>query len=227
MTGYKWLAGMTLGLGLLDLAAVNMWIWPRANAHAGAVQNPPPMATAKTVEAPAAPRAENPALPTPARARNAPEKAAEGRQEWKQRREAPMDPKGRARIAQRSGSGSERTPEGSRTRSTTILFATGSAALSPQAREALDGVADQIDTVEPAKVTIAGHADPRGTTTTNARLGERRAHAVAAYLLARGAGDTQLEVVSYGEKRPVAGGESSRARRLSRRVEISFRKEGT
>ena len=56
------------------------------------------------------------------------------------------------------------------------------------------------------RVRLEGHADERGTREYNLALGERRANAVRAYLLAQGASRSQIEVVSYGEEKPADGG---------------------
>ena len=55
-----------------------------------------------------------------------------------------------------------------------------------------------------ARMTIEGHADERGSREYNLALGEKRGNAVANLLRAQGAGSDQIEVVSYGEERPVA-----------------------
>lgn len=55
-----------------------------------------------------------------------------------------------------------------------------------------------------ARMTLEGHADERGSREYNLALGERRGNAVANLLRAEGASDNQINVVSYGEERPVA-----------------------
>ena len=53
------------------------------------------------------------------------------------------------------------------------------------------------------KVLVEGHCDSRGTARYNMVLGERRAKSVKEYLVKAGAAASQIEVVSYGEERPV------------------------
>ena len=65
------------------------------------------------------------------------------------------------------------------------LFDTGSAAIRPQYRPLLDAIADRIERGPEAIVSIAGHADARGTEAHDLRLGRHRADAVAAALSAR------------------------------------------
>ena len=73
------------------------------------------------------------------------------------------------------------------------------------------------------RVRLEGHADERGTREYNLALGERRANAVRAYLLAQGASRSQIEVVSYGEEKPANGGHDESAWRQNRRVEVVYR----
>ena len=73
-----------------------------------------------------------------------------------------------------------------------------------------------------AKVQVSGNTDERGTREYNMALGERRAKSVAAFLTSNGAKSSQLEVVSYGEEKPVATGESDEAWAQNRRVELEY-----
>ena len=73
------------------------------------------------------------------------------------------------------------------------------------------------------RVRLEGHADERGTREYNLALGERRANAVRAYLVAQGAVRTQIEVISYGEEKPSNNGHSESSWAENRRVEIVYR----
>ncbi len=73
------------------------------------------------------------------------------------------------------------------------------------------------------RVRVEGHADERGTREYNLALGERRANAVRAYLLAQGATRRQIEVISFGEEKPISSGHSERSWAQNRRVEIVYR----
>jgi peptidoglycan-associated lipoprotein len=52
-------------------------------------------------------------------------------------------------------------------------------------------------------VLIEGHADPRGTSEYNMALGERRARAAQNFLVSRGIAANRIQIVSYGEERPL------------------------
>ena len=72
----------------------------------------------------------------------------------------------------------------------------------------------------PRSVRLEGHADERGTREYNMALGERRAKAVQRYLVLQGVSPAQLELVSYGEERPVATGNDEQSWAQNRRVEL-------
>ena len=69
-------------------------------------------------------------------------------------------------------------------------------------------------------IVLEGHADERGSREYNLALGERRAKAVADYLAIQGISRARIEVVSFGEERPVALRSNSEDYALNRRVEL-------
>ncbi len=73
-----------------------------------------------------------------------------------------------------------------------------------------------------ARVTLEGHADERGTREYNLGLGERRGNAVSGLLSAAGAMGSQLNIVSYGEERPVCRVSDEDCWQKNRRVEIIY-----
>lgn len=73
-----------------------------------------------------------------------------------------------------------------------------------------------------ARVTLEGHADERGTREYNLGLGERRGNSVTGLLSAGGARGGQLDVVSYGEERPVCRVSNEDCWWQNRRVEIVY-----
>jgi peptidoglycan-associated lipoprotein len=73
-----------------------------------------------------------------------------------------------------------------------------------------------------ARVTLEGNADERGTREYNMGLGERRGNAVSSAMGAAGASSSQLNVVSYGEERPVCKEHNEGCWQKNRRVEIIY-----
>lgn len=71
-------------------------------------------------------------------------------------------------------------------------------------------------------VTLEGHADERGSREYNIALSEQRAHAVARMMKLQGVGESQIQIVSYGEEKPADFGHDERAWSMNRRVEITY-----
>jgi peptidoglycan-associated lipoprotein len=95
-----------------------------------------------------------------------------------------------------------------------------SASVSASAKSVLDAIAACFVS-GPGKdkgMNIVGHADPRGPTTYNFGLGQRRAGSVAKYLTTAGVTETRIETSSRGELEASGGDESGWAK--DRKVEI-------
>ena len=69
---------------------------------------------------------------------------------------------------------------------------------------------------------VEGHADERGTREYNLALSERRAKAVEDFLSASGVSSFNVEVVGYGEEKPVDNGSNESAWSQNRRAELFF-----
>jgi len=54
-----------------------------------------------------------------------------------------------------------------------------------------------------ARLSIEGHCDERGTNEYNLALGDRRAKAVKDYLVSLGLASGRIDVISYGEEKPL------------------------
>lgn len=93
------------------------------------------------------------------------------------------------------------------------------ATVREDSRAALDAQAARLRGTS-AKVRLEGHADERGTREYNLALGERRAKAIANYLSVQGVDAANVEVVSYGEEKPVADGHDDDSWGKNRRVEL-------
>lgn len=91
--------------------------------------------------------------------------------------------------------------------------------LTYETRAALDAYAAVL-TSNPRSIRLEGHADERGTREYNIALGERRAQAIADYLISSGVSGGLIETVSYGEERPAVPGTGDSAWSQNRRVEL-------
>lgn len=101
-----------------------------------------------------------------------------------------------------------------------VRFAFDSSQLDPESREALKANADILLRLPTVTVEIQGHADDRGTSEYNLALGERRASAVASYLVTSGVPQDRIRVISYGEERPLEEGGDPTAWSQNRRAEF-------
>lgn len=107
-------------------------------------------------------------------------------------------------------------------------FATGSAALSGNAKREIDQFLGDLEgptgsgPESPERVfVVAGYTDSVGHEDYNYELGQRRATSVAGYLVGnKGLDPTQVRVVSYGASKPVDDNSTPSGRRKNRRVEI-------
>jgi len=91
--------------------------------------------------------------------------------------------------------------------------------LSPEARAILLAHAEKFKGSSVA-VRLEGHASEEGSREYNMALAEKRAKAARDFLVLQGVKAASLEVVSYGEERPVATGHDEASYTQNRRVEI-------
>ena len=104
---------------------------------------------------------------------------------------------------------------------TTIYFAYDSSELDAASQAVAEAHATYLQN-HSARVVLEGHADERGTREYNLGLGERRGNSVTGLLSAGGARGGQLDVVSYGEERPVCRVSDEDCWWQNRRVEIVY-----
>jgi peptidoglycan-associated lipoprotein len=71
-------------------------------------------------------------------------------------------------------------------------------------------------------IRIAGHTDDRGSGEYNLQLGQRRAAAARDYLTARGVNTARIELVSYGEERPLCQDKNEACWSQNRRAEFEI-----
>jgi peptidoglycan-associated lipoprotein len=114
------------------------------------------------------------------------------------------------------GADSQRAPNLPRV----VYFDFDSFVVKDEFRPVIDANARQLTTNRKSKMAIEGHTDERGGREYNLALGQKRAEAVAKSLVLLGAGDSQLEAVSFGKERPVAQGSDEEAWAKNRRAEL-------
>lgn len=109
-----------------------------------------------------------------------------------------------------------------------VLFAYGSAKLTPAGKQVVDQTAISIKSAVHGKtVAVVGNTDSKGTAAFNLKLGRQRADAVAVQLRHDLPG-IQLKISSNGESKPVAanakpdGSDNPAGRAKNRRVTIAW-----
>jgi peptidoglycan-associated lipoprotein len=102
-----------------------------------------------------------------------------------------------------------------------VYFDFDQATLKPETRALLLAHSERLK-ASGASARLEGHADERGSREYNIALGERRANAVRDFLVLQGVSASSLEVVSYGEERPMATGSDESSYSQNRRVEVKY-----
>ena len=103
-----------------------------------------------------------------------------------------------------------------------VHFALDRSTVGPQSARILDSTAAFLVRHPKIGVALEGHADPRGDSTYNVALSERRAQAVRAYLAAAGIDSARVLYRGYGFADLVGQGRTVRDYALDRRVILHF-----
>ncbi|HKG33639.1 MAG TPA: peptidoglycan-associated lipoprotein Pal [Gemmatimonadales bacterium] len=101
-----------------------------------------------------------------------------------------------------------------------INFDYDQAAVRQADQATLDRKAAILQANQNVKLRISGHADERGSDEYNLALGNRRAGAAKRYLQNKGIEGSRIEVVSFGEERPLNPGSDETAFAQNRRDEF-------
>ena len=104
-----------------------------------------------------------------------------------------------------------------------VYFDFDSFVVREDARPVIEGHARLLTTDRERRLVVEGHTDERGGREYNLALGQKRAEAVARSLVLLGAGENQLEAVSFGEERPAVLGSDETAWSQNRRAELKDR----
>jgi peptidoglycan-associated lipoprotein len=97
--------------------------------------------------------------------------------------------------------------------------------IRPDAKPVLQNVASWLLKNPQAKLSVEGHCDERGTNEYNLALGDRRAKAVRDYLIALGIGSDRIEMISYGEEKPVCSDKTEECWTKNRRAHFVVLRE--
>ena len=101
-----------------------------------------------------------------------------------------------------------------------VTFATDQDALNAQFYPVLDSVAIVLNKYPKTLLDVDGHTDNTGDANYNQGLSERRAVSVARYLNSRQVDARRLQIIGFGESRPIADNATAQGRAANRRVEV-------
>lgn len=104
----------------------------------------------------------------------------------------------------------------------TYYFDFDSYSVRDEDKAAIYANANYLLTHANTKVIVEGHTDPRGSREYNIGLGERRAKAVAALLMAKGVPARNVSVVSYGAEKLATTGRTEADYQQDRRVVLTY-----
>ena len=103
----------------------------------------------------------------------------------------------------------------------TVPFAFDKWALTPSAKEDLDGLATGLSADKRFVISVEGFTDSIGNRTYNEALSRKRADAVVTYLVAKhDIPIYRIHMIGLGEEKPVDEGKDRAARAKNRRVEV-------
>lgn len=104
-----------------------------------------------------------------------------------------------------------------------ITFGFDQSNIQQQFYPVLNDVSRTLNEYEQTTIDVIGHTDSVGSDAYNQALSERRASAVAQYLVNQGVLADRIYVAGRGESEPIASNETEEGRARNRRVEIILR----
>ena len=105
----------------------------------------------------------------------------------------------------------------------TIRFETGRANLDPDSIGLLDRLTETALRCPTATIEIVGHTDSDGDDSFNQTLSERRAQAVADYLVKAGMPADRFKPMGHGSAQPVAANDTDEGKAKNRRIDFIVR----
>jgi OOP family OmpA-OmpF porin len=104
-----------------------------------------------------------------------------------------------------------------------VRFEAGRATIDPDSAGLLDRLIETAMRCPAANVEIAGHTDADGEDGFNQALSEKRAQAVADYLVRAGLPADRFTAIGYGSSQPIAGNDTDEGKAQNRRIEFVVR----
>jgi outer membrane protein OmpA-like peptidoglycan-associated protein len=106
--------------------------------------------------------------------------------------------------------------------SESVLFGFNQSDLNSQAYRSLDKLVTVLNKYPDTDLEVDGHTDNKGTDAYNQSLSERRANAVAQYLMSHNISSARIKAMGYGERYPKYSNDTESGRAGNRRVEFQI-----
>ncbi len=119
----------------------------------------------------------------------------------------------------------ERALRAARFEGESIYFDFDKSFIKPEYRSVLEEKAQFLKDYPDIRVRIEGNCDERGTNEYNLALGERRSNSAKGFLTSLGVSADRIEMISYGEERPLFTGHNEEAWSQNRRDDFVIVKE--
>ena len=103
-----------------------------------------------------------------------------------------------------------------------VTFASDSANITSSFYSALNGIAQSLNNYPETRIQVNGYTDSTGNDAHNQELSQRRANAVAQYLVAQGVSSSRIVANGFGSSNPIATNSTQEGRLQNRRVEIKI-----
>ena len=104
-----------------------------------------------------------------------------------------------------------------------ITFEKNSTALTNEAQQTLDTVANALINNPTVAIRVNGHTDSSGNSEHNLKLSKQRAQSVLNYLVSAGINASRIEASGYGDQFPIAPNDTKAGRIKNRRIEIKIK----
>ena len=101
-----------------------------------------------------------------------------------------------------------------------IRFESGKATIDQDSMGLLDRLIETALRCPTANIEVGGHTDSDGDNAANMALSEKRAQAVADYLIKAGLPQERLKAVGYGSEQPLAANDTDEGKAKNRRIDF-------
>lgn len=116
----------------------------------------------------------------------------------------------------------ERVNQGTNITLSNIFFNSNEFVLQRKSDVELNKIKDFMLLNPSLNVQISGHTDAVGSVEYNLNLSQKRAEAVANYLIQNGIDATRIKAVGYGKQKPIADNTTEEGRKENRRIEFEI-----